>query len=242
MFHLDKHVTSTPFARLWTVVTTLADRDVILLAALALGLVAAAARRKNGLGARPVDVVVVALWCGLAVVALASERLMLIGHVAIIVPPLALLFALRPPPLHWLAISLVVLAPVQAYELADLVWPGAYPSHAAEVVAALRALPRGAQAVSDLPGLVWQAGRATPAMLNDNSEARISTHRLTTFRVAEGAQDPKTCAIVIWSYRFGEHLPGLRDALASEDYQLMRNFAPNEQLWVKRHCDPPTAP
>ena len=59
-----------------------------------------------------------------------------------------------------------MLLPVELVALSDVVVPGPYSRPAAEVVAALRALPPGARVVSDIPGLVWQAGRITPRLLN----------------------------------------------------------------------------
>jgi hypothetical protein len=99
----------------------------------------------------------------------------------------------------------------------------------------LRALPKQSQVISDSQGFVWQSGHYTPRLLNDNSLSRIEQGRLTTSMVAAGAAAPNTCAVVIWTTRFSERLPGLRAALLAEDY-AGRIYSPGHELWVKRSC------
>jgi Dolichyl-phosphate-mannose-protein mannosyltransferase len=233
-FHLDKRAEGTPVSRFGKLASTLAGRDLVLLVAVALGLVALLALRSRV--PRRAESVVVLVWLTVLVLVLVLQKLLLVNHMAVLAPVLALVFALHPPPLRWLAISLVVLVPVQAYQLSDIVWPEPYRGMQADVVRQLRALPPGALAASDIPGLVWQAGRVTPRRLNDNSNARISTGRETTALVLSGAGNAYTCAMVIWSFRWGENLPGLRNGLARLGY-TSHVYARNHELWRKSSCN-----
>jgi hypothetical protein len=236
-FHFDKHAAGSPVQRLGELVTTLLSRDIVLVAAVGLGVITALRRRSRFTSRARRDGAVVGIWLALVVVLLANEKLLLPSHVATLVIPLVLIFVLLPR-CRVLAACLVALVPVQAFALSNIIWPGGSPRPEAEVVAALRELPPGATAISDIPGLVWQAGRSTARQLNDNSLARISTHRETTGMVAAGAADPKTCAVVIWSYRFGMHLPGLRAALRQRGYALELDWGRNQQVWIRMRCDP----
>ena len=72
-------------------------------------------------------------------------------------------------------------------------------------------------------------------MLNDNAQARIYQHLLTTKMVADGAAEPKTCAVVMWSRRFSRNLPGLRDALRAQGY-VQHVYGTDKELWLKPAC------
>src|SRR4051812_6930250 len=87
----------------------LALRDGILVAAVVMGIVAAAIGPTTVTRRR--DATVLAIWAGVVAFVLVFEKAMFANHLATIVIPLALLFAVRPPPLRWLAISLVALVP-----------------------------------------------------------------------------------------------------------------------------------
>ena len=160
------------------------------------------------------------------------------NHLATIVPPLALLFAVRPPPLRWLAVALIVCLPWAVLHLHDILWPGDLRGADAQVVAALRTLPHESRAISDMPGFVWRAGLSTPRLMNDASAKRIAQRSLTTQSVAAAAATPENCAVVIWSSRFGHALPGLRSALTGEGYTLQRRYGRNRELWTKPSCAP----
>jgi hypothetical protein len=236
-FHMDKHRQSGPLTQLGKLTTTLFSRDLVLLGLLAL-VVVAVWRRCAGMPARRSDQIVLLVWTGVLIVVLIGQTLLLVSHIAALILPLTLLFAIAPPPLRWVAVALVILVPIQAYQLSDIVWPRGYRGADGEVVRALHQLPPGARAMSDIGGLVWQAGRTTPPQLNDNSFARISTGRETTATVLNAAADPRTCAAVIWSFRWADNLPGLRDGLRANGYSLAREWAPDKQLWLKDRCDP----
>ena len=219
---------------------TLVDRDLILVVAVALGLIAAliAARRSRDRmhSANLEAAVLMGSWVVAAAVLLVMEPAMYRNHLATIVPPLALLFAVRPPPLRWLAITLVVTVPWAVVHLDDILWPSGYSGNEARLVAALRALPADTRVISDDPGFVWRAGLSTPRLMNDTSIKRIAQRRLTTESVTEAAAEPETCAVVIWSTRFGRALPGLREELARVGYSLDERYAVNRELWTKPSC------
>jgi hypothetical protein len=236
-FHMDKHRQSGPITQLGKLTTTMLSRDLVLLGVLAL-VVPAVWRKCAGQPARRSDQIVLVVWTGVLIIVLIGQTLLLVSHIAALVLPLTLLFAIAPPPMRWLAVALIVLVPIQAYQLSDIVFPSGYRGADAEVVRALRQLPPGARAMSDIGGLVWQAGRITPPQMNDNSNARISTGRETTATVLNAAADPRTCAAVIWSFRWADELPGLRDGLRARGYSLAREWAPDRQLWLKNQCDP----
>ncbi len=222
--------------------STLASRDLVLLVAVGLGLIAAllASRRVAPTAADGPrnDTVIIAVWTLATAALLVLEPAMYRNHLAIIVPPLALLFAVRPPPLRWLAIALIVCVPWAVVHLHDILWPGDLRGADAQVVAALRALPAGSHAISDMPGFVWRAGLSTPRLMNDASAKRIAQRSLTTQSVAAAAATPQNCAVVIWSSRFGNALPGLRDALSGEGYALQTRYGRNRELWTKESCAP----
>jgi len=234
-FHFDKHGPLAPLANLGFVGRTLFDRDLLLVAAVLVGLLAA---RWNPSRVSRADTAIIGLWLALVALVLSFERLVLVNHIVTLIIPLALLFAARPPPARWLALAAVALVPLQALQLSSIVIPVGYHGRAEQVIDQLQSLPPRAQAMSDVPGLVWQAGRTTPRFLNDPSNTRIETHRLTTATVAAAAAADTTCAVVIWSFRFGNDLPGLRAALQRDRYTLSENYAPNEQLWNKDSCEP----
>jgi hypothetical protein len=230
---------SSQLRKLWS---TLTDRDMILVVAVALGLLATflAARKLIARvpGGGREDTLLVVAWTVAAMVLLVMEPAMYRNHLATIVPPLALLFALKPPPLRWFAIALIVTVPWSVVHLHDILWPGDYRGQEKQVVDALRALPAGAQAISDMPGFVWRAGMHTPRLMNDASAKRIAQKSLTTRSVADAAATTPNCAVVIWSARFGDTLPGLREALAREGYRQTLRFRENRELWVKEPCRP----
>jgi hypothetical protein len=235
-FHLDKTANGSPVEQANEVIGWLVSHDVELVGVVVLGLVATfLLGRRAPTASRHGDLVLLTIWILTSVLVLIAEKLLLEGHLVILIPPLALLFALRPPPMRWLAIALVVLLPLQIAEVASIVWPHGYRGPQAQLIAALKALPHGSQVISDSQGYVWQSGHVTPRWLNDNSMSRIQEHDLTTAMVAAGAAEPSTCAVVISSTRFGVALPGLRDALAAQGY-TSHVYAPQLELWVKPAC------
>ena len=134
----------------------------------------------------------------------------------------------------WLAlVALVVLVPWEVANQRDILWPSHMTGTDAEVVAQLRLLPPGAQAIADDPGLVWRAGLTTPAQMNDTTDMRVFQGGITTRAVADAAASARTCAVVITPGGFGIQLSGLRDAIAAEGYHLARAYGHDRELWLR---------
>jgi hypothetical protein len=208
-------------------------RDGILVAAVVLGVIAAAIGATRVVETRRRDALVIAIWAGAVAVLLVFEKAMFANHLATLVIPLALLFVIRPPPLRWLAIGLIALVPWAIVNTNDMLWFRHYTGIDAELVADLQRLPPAAKAVADDPAYVWRAGLSTPRLMNDVSKMRIDQRSLTTSDVVDAARARGTCAVVIWTFRFGSLLAGLRDGIRSAGYELARQYAPDHELWLK---------
>jgi hypothetical protein len=104
----------------------------------------------------------------------------------------------------------------------------------------LRALPSDAEVISDEPGFVYRAGLRTPKLMNDPSVKRIDQHLLTTASVARAAADPRVCAVVVWSSRFGRRLPGLPAALRRAGLVRADTYGGIRALWLRpsAYCGP----
>ena len=251
-------------------VTTLPSRDLPLVAAVVIGLLAAAvatheapaaepappgvgaARRPRRVGgtrrrrarrwaplsplgsANTLDVWIIVAWLVPLLVLLIFEKNMWRPHIAAVTLPLALLVALRPPPLRWFAVALIFLVPWWAIHLHDILWPAPAGGSEAAVVAQMRALPESAWVISDEPGLAWRAGRRVPAALVDGSVLRIDEHLVTTTTVARAAADPRVCAVVVWTSRYVNHLPGLPAALTNDGYTITHRYRGGRAFWLKQ--------
>jgi 4-amino-4-deoxy-L-arabinose transferase-like glycosyltransferase len=227
--------------------TNLSSRDLLVVGALVLALltVAAAAgwfgrrvadRTAAGLAARA-DVILIAVWAAVTALVLVLEPALYRNHLATVVPPLAVLAAILVRAPRVLAVVLVLLIPFSVANLNDILWPTGYRGAAAELMHELDALPRDAWVISDEPGFVYRAGLRTPPLLNDPSMKRIDQGSLTTDVVADAAADPRVCAVIAWSPRFGRELPGLADRLTAEGLEP-RSFGNNRTLWLRPDCDP----
>ena len=109
----------------------------------------------------------------------------------------------------------------------------------AEVLDELRALPPGALAISDDPGIVWRAGRRThgrPRRRVDPAHRDGSDHRGLPGRAAG---QPDVCAVVVRSrVRWGSFadLPG---RLAAAGYLIALDRGIADRVYLARDCDPP---
>jgi 4-amino-4-deoxy-L-arabinose transferase-like glycosyltransferase len=218
-------------------VTTLPSRDLPLVAAVVIGLIAGAVAARRGLRAPAAasrDVWIVVAWLVPLLVLLVFEKNMWRPHIAAVMLPLALLVALRPPPLRWFAVALIFLVPWWAIHLHDILWPSPARGDEAAVVTQMRALPNGAWVISDEPGLAWRAGRRVPASLVDGSVLRIDEHLVTTTSVARAAADPRVCAVVVWTSRYGSGLPGLPSALQHDGYAITHHYRGRRVFWQKQ--------
>jgi hypothetical protein len=251
-YHLDAAGDRTPGANAGKVLSTLGDRDlpVVALAVVALG-AALLARRRSGPPAvtadaarRPPTGVLLWSWLAATVLVLLTEHPLWRPHVSFLVPPIVLLAVRRPLPWAALAVTAVLVVPYHAVHLRDVLLPDPPPADDRAVVAALRNLPEGAQAISDQPGLVWRAGRETPPDAVDASRLRIESPRedivVTGATLAEEAAPPEVCAVAVWSSRYAglEDLPGrLEDA----GYRVAATYGGPRVLYEKVACAPDLA-
>jgi len=142
------------------------------------------------------------------------------------------------------AVAGLVTLPFQAVTLRPLLLPRSYTGRTAEVVDALRTLPPQAWALSDEPGLVWRAGRATDPFYVDASVLRIDSRvgpiRITEDRVVRAAEQPRVCAVVITSdERFGSW-PDLPDRLEQIGYHRTVALGDEDDglgLWQRERCE-----
>lgn len=239
-------------AQLRKLLSTLGSRDLLVVGALLLALITAlvalvrAARNPPDhaepsdpeRGTRRADVTVIALWAGVTALVLVLEPALYRNHLAAIVPPLALLAAILARSPRVLVIVLILLVPWSTHNLRTILAPTGYRGDAAAVMNSLRALPDDAQVISDENGFVYRAGLRTPKLMNDTSVKRIDQHLLTTASVARAAADPRVCAVVVWSSRFGRDLPGLPVALRRAGLVPADRYGGGRVLWLRPTCDP----
>jgi 4-amino-4-deoxy-L-arabinose transferase-like glycosyltransferase len=220
-------------------VTTLPSRDLPLVAAVVIGLLAATLAGGSAAPRRSAtrDVWIVVAWLVPLLVLLIFEKNMWRPHIAAVALPLGLLVALRPPPLRWFAIALIFLVPWWAIHLHHIIWPAPIGGDEAAVVAQMRALPKGAWVISDEPGLAWRADRRVPATLVDGSVLRIDEHLVTTRTVADAAAGGRVCAVVVWTSRYGNGLPGLPAALQRGGYVISQRYSGHRVFWQKQTPD-----
>jgi 4-amino-4-deoxy-L-arabinose transferase-like glycosyltransferase len=224
-----------------TVVTTLWNRDalliaLVLLAVIALALMPAKRRPPAGDAERALW-----LWAGILLVFLVIEPALWRNHMSSVIAPIALLVALRPPPLKWLAIAAIVVVPLQVWHLHDFLAPSSYEGPRLEAHQALAALPDGAWALSDDVGLVWRAHTRTTDDFVDTSIKRQEQGQITAARIAEEATNPRVCAVLVWSTTHWGSFRELPRALADVGYEPVRRFAPRGSvrvLYERPACNP----
>jgi hypothetical protein len=241
-YHLEAAGSRTPLPNLRKVTSTLGDRDLPLLLA-GLAAAAVALRHRGDRRRTPGEVRLVVAWLGVTVLVLAAEHPLWRNHVSHLVPAAALLVALafdrvRPTGRQALvaagaAAALVV--PYHVVHLSELLWPARPGKALAAAHADLRALPPGAQVISDDPGVVWRAGRRTPDDLVDTSILRIESGRLTAPSLARAANLRPVCAVLVWSHRFGD-LTTLPRLLEDRGYKATARYGGLKVLYVRDAC------
>jgi len=234
-------------AQLRKLLSTLGSRDLLVVGAILLALAAtavAASRTPTGTTVGPTrtlrtdDLALIAVWTFVTALALVLEPALYTNHLAAIVPPLAILAAILTRTPRLLVAVLVVLAPWSASNLHVILWPTGYTGVSAQLMHSLDALPAHALAISDEPGFLYHADLGTPALMNDASVKRIDQHLLTTAMIERAARDPRLCAVVVWSPRFGRDLPGLPDALRRDGLEIAHTYGGLKALWLRPHCNP----
>ena len=199
VYHNDARRLNTAPEAAWKVLTTLWERDALVVVALALALITFVVVRVTGARRAPsapadsdappvvplrVVVAVLAGWAVLVFALLVYEPALFRAHVAQIVPPLALLASVRPAPWAVLAVAAIVVAPFSVVENRTILWPEGYRGNEAAVVDRLKELRSGSLVISDDPGLAWRAGHAPPGELADPSFQRIENGQITTASLA----------------------------------------------------------
>jgi hypothetical protein len=127
--------------------------------------------------------------------------------------------------------------------LGELLRPQPATGRTAVLERRLRALPGGALAISDTPGLVWRAGRRVPDRFVDVSILRITSPtpslRLTGADIVHSAARRDVCAVVRWSDQRFTHFPRLGARLQAIGYHpTLKNPHGPEVLWIKTDCRP----
>jgi Dolichyl-phosphate-mannose-protein mannosyltransferase len=227
------------------ILSTLWDRDLPVLVALALALVvlvlARVAPGRIRLPASPpvatITVVGLALWAVLVVALLVYEPALWRAHVAHLIPPLALLAALRPPPWPVLLVAALIVVPMWAAQNREILWPDDYSGPTAALVTRLESLPADALVISDDPGVVWRAGRRPPGALADTSFQRIDRGDITAASLTRAAASTRVCGVVVTSANHFGRFADLGERLAAEGY-LPERFGSRITLYARPGCDP----
>jgi 4-amino-4-deoxy-L-arabinose transferase-like glycosyltransferase len=224
-YHQDARRAASHSGAFRKILDTLWDRDKLVLVALALAaitwVVRFVVRRRAGLpGDRALSIVVgfLVLWVLMLVALLVWEPAMWRAHVAHLVPPLALLAALRPPSWKVLVVAGVITVPFAIVSNTSILWPGGYTGQPAALVRHLETFPADARFISDDPGLVWRSGHDTPGDFADTSYQRLDDGSITQASLVKAASAADVCGVVVTSPQHFGRLGGLPDALAGHDY------------------------
>jgi Dolichyl-phosphate-mannose-protein mannosyltransferase len=226
---------------------TLVDRDPIVLVAAGLAVVMLVLARigwvrvagsdspaNEPLLFRPASVL--ALWLAAQFALLVYEPAFWRPHVAFLIAPLALLVALRPPPVIALVIGAAVVMPSYWSNVHSMLWPDPYSRAEQAAVDALHGLPAGSLAISDEPGLLWRADRLTVPYFDDSSIKRIEEGQITAVKLQNAAAKPNVCGVLVWTSRYGNLDLGPR--LAQVGYEVTARYGGPRVLYEKRACRP----
>jgi hypothetical protein len=231
----------TPGANLAKVLSTMGDRDAIVLVAALHALGALVVRRRAAppppgeRGLLSPDVLLLS-WVGATLVVLLVENPMWRPHVSQLVPGLALLAARHRPSWRALAVAALLVVPYHLVHARSVLWPSGYSDSTAEAVRLVRDLPDGALAISDDPGIIWRGDHRTPPELVDASRLRIDTGDITSDRLAQVAAEPDVCAVVIRSGERWGSFDDLPDRLAALGYEIAAEDGDVHRVYVKPDC------
>jgi 4-amino-4-deoxy-L-arabinose transferase-like glycosyltransferase len=226
---------------------TLVDRDPIVLVAAGLAVVMLVLARIGWVRAAAPDspahgpllfrpASVLALWLAAQFALLVYEPAFWRPHVAFLIPPLALLVVLRPPPVIALLVGAAAVMPWYLSNVHPMLWPDPYSRAETAAVDGLRVLPAGSLAISDEPGLLWRAGRLTVPYLDDSSIKRIEQRQITAATLQSAAAKPNVCGVLVWTSRYGNLDLGPR--LQSVGYEVRARYGGPRVLYEKRACRP----
>jgi hypothetical protein len=224
-YHQNSKRIATSRGAFRKILDTLWDRDKLVLVALALAavtwIVRVVVRRRTGAaGDRTMRVIVAFLvaWVLMLVALLVWEPAMWRAHVAHLVPPLALLAALKPPSWKVLVVAGVITVPFAIVSNTSILWPGGYTGEPAALVRHLETFPSDAQFISDDPGLIWRSGHDTPGDFADTSYQRLDDRSISQGSLVKAASAKDVCGVIVTSPQHFGRLRGLPDALAAHDY------------------------
>jgi hypothetical protein len=241
-YHLQVATDRTPGANARKVLSTLGDRDILIVVAVVLMVVALllgkrALRPAAEARLRSPDTLLLA-WLAGTVVVLLTEHPMWRPHVSQLIPALALLAVRHRPPTKVLVLALVLALPYQVVHAWPMLHPTGFTGSGARVVEELAALPEGALALSDDPGLVWRAGRRTTPDLVDASKLRMETGDLTSASVAAVAAQDDVCAVAVRSRARWGSFDDLPERLEAAGYVVADEDDLGRRLFLKPDCDP----
>jgi hypothetical protein len=239
VYHQDSRRVYSHTGAARRILDTLWDRDLLVVLALVLAgtafVVRFIARRRAGKPAdRSIQIVVagLVLWIVLVFALLVWEPAMWRAHIVHLVPPLALLAALRPPPWSVLAVAGLVAAPFFVSNNQSILWPDGYTGHEAALVHRLERLPSDALVISDDPGFVWRSGHRPPGWFADTSYQRIDDGQITQASLVKAATADPVCGVISSSPKHFGRFHGLGDALAAEGYTPVE-FGPRITLYAR---------
>jgi hypothetical protein len=226
---------------------TLVDRDPIVLVAAGLAVVMLVLARIGWVRARADDSApdgpllfrpasVLVLWLAAQFALLVYEPAFWRPHVAFLIAPLALLVALRPPPVIALLIGAAAVMPWYLGNVHPMLWPDPYNRAEQAAVDGLRDLPSGSLAISDEPGFLWRADRLTVPYFDDSSIKRIEQGQITAVKLQNAAAKPNVCGVLVWTSRYGNLDLGPR--LAQVGYEVRARYGGPRVLYEKRACRP----
>ena len=226
---------------------TLTDRDPYVLVAAGLALVVVALAWARGprtrqppsptrepLLFRPALILLV--WLGAQFALLVYEPAFWRPHVAHLIAPLALLIALRPPPLVLLLVGAIAVTPWYLSNMHSLLWPDDYDRQEQAAVDALRRIPADGLVISDEPGLLWRAERLTVPYFDDSSIKRIEQGQITGPKLATAAAKPDVCGVLVWTRRYADL--DLAPRLTRTGYEETTRFGGVRVLYEKPDCRP----
>jgi hypothetical protein len=226
---------------------TLVDRDPIVLVAAGLAVAMLVLARVGWVSAvepdspadepllfRPASVLV--LWLAAQFALLVYEPAFWRPHVAFLIAPLALLVALRRPPVIALLVGAAAVMPWYLSNVHPMLWPDPYNRAEQAAVDALHDLPPASRAISDEPGLLWRAERLTVPYFDDSSIKRIEQGQITAVKLQNAAAKPDVCGVLVWTYRYANLDLGPR--LAKAGYEVRARYGGPRVLYEKLACRP----